>query len=360
MGSIFAWRKRWLDKLPASEFTRFQRFTFAKSRPGLTLLTFTLPLLFTVGWAHDLAVLGASARWTLLIRLALTVGLLIVAWLIRTSGYGRRTEIFGVLYAFIFSIAIVTTTAIEPSRLSLAHVAAMLMAIIMLPFAMSRVAAAGVIAALSLPMFGLLWFMGASAGLVGAYLLFFVAGCAIGLTQRAAHLSASADIFVHRQRLLERLHRDSLTGVINRDGWEARAQRLHRSHLVSGRPLSVAFFDLDHFKSVNDQHGHGCGDAVLQEVSSIMRAHLRKHDLLARIGGEEFVALLPDLDAEGAQQVAERIRRAVADIDAPTAITISAGVTQARNGEALKATTDRADSALLAAKRRGRDRVERA
>ncbi|QDH70243.1 GGDEF domain-containing protein [Marilutibacter alkalisoli] len=358
MGWKFAWRNR--TPLDGSELQRFRKFAFAKTRPGLTLLTFSMPLLFAVGWARDLAVLGPSARWTLLIRLSLVIALLIVAWLMRSAGSGRRIEVFGILYAFVFGIAIATTSAIEPQRLSLTHVVVMLLIIILLPFAQTRFSAAGVIVAIALPMFGLLWLLDASPGLWVAYLLFFVAGCVVGLTQRAAQMAAAAEIFVHRQRLLERLHHDSLTGTINRDGWQAHAQRMHRAHMHSGDPLSVVFFDLDHFKAVNDEHGHASGDALLQEVSRVMRASLRKHDLLARIGGEEFVALLPDLDAEAAIRVAERIRKAVAAIESPQSVTISAGVTQARPGEELKTVTDRADSALLAAKRRGRDRVERA
>ncbi|AWV07466.1 diguanylate cyclase [Lysobacter maris] len=346
--------------MPASERVRLLRFTFAKSRAGLTLLTFTMPLLFAVGWLRDLVVLGASARWTLLLRLALVLALLIAAWLIRASGFSRRTVVFGILYTLVFSVAIAATTAIEPARLSLTHVAVMLMAVILLPFALSRLAATGIIAALALPMCGLLWHLGTPLALWGAYGLFFGAGCAIGLTQRAAHLGASADIFMHRQRLLERLHRDSLTGTANRDGWEARAELMRRTHQRAGTPLSVVYFDLDHFKSINDRYGHARGDALLQEVSTVMRAQLRKYDLLARIGGEEFVALLPDLDAAAATGVAERIRRAVAAIDTPASVTISAGVTQVRDGEPLETTTDRADAALLAAKRLGRDRVEQA
>jgi diguanylate cyclase (GGDEF)-like protein len=360
MKSLFAYRNQRLADLSESERRRFHAFTFARLRHSLTLLTFSMPLLFAVGWARDYAVLGETARVTLLVRLFLIVALLVLASTLRRCGFNRMGEIVGVLYAFVFGLAIAMLTALEPAKLSLTHVAVMLITIILLPYAMRRSTAIGVVAGLCLPLFGLLVYLGAPLGLWVAYVLFCIAGVIVGAVQRSANLHSTLDIFMYRQRLLRRLHIDSLTGVSNRDGWEAKAAQLYRTHTTSGQPLSIVFFDLDRFKQINDVHGHATGDDVLQRVSRTMAQCLRADDVVARVGGEEFVALLANSDLENAFRVAERIRRAIEGIDDPVRTTVSAGVAQVRPPETLEAATQRADNALLQAKQSGRNRTVRA
>ena len=360
MKSVFAYRNHRIDDLSPSEYRRFYAFTYARLRNGMTLLTFSMPLLLAVGWARDYAVLGPAAKGTLLVRLALLVTLLSLAAMLRRCGFSRVGEVVGALYALVFGVAIAMLTAIEPAKLSLTHVAVMLMTIILLPYAMSPKSAISVVAGMCIPMFGVLMYLGAPTGLWFAYALFCIAGVMIGAVQRSANLHATLDIFLYRQRLLQRLQVDSLTGVSNRDGWEAKAALLHREHAANGRPLSIVFFDLDHFKHVNDSHGHATGDAVLQRVSQAMVRCLRADDVVARVGGEEFVALLANSDLDNACRVAERIRRVVEAMPSPVRITLSAGVTQARPSESLEQATQRADTALLAAKQAGRNRIVRA
>jgi diguanylate cyclase (GGDEF)-like protein len=349
-----------MSALSPAECRRFHAFTHAKLRGGVTLLTFSMPLLFAVGWIRDYAVLGPTAHTTLLVRLCLILTLLGLAALLRRCDFSRISELIGIAYALTFGTAIAVLTALEPAKLSLTHVAVMLTTIILLPNCVRRSTAIGVALGLCVPMFVLLLYLGAPRGLWIAYLLFSIAGILIGAVQRSATLHATLDIFIHRQRLLRRLHQDSLTGVANRDGWEARSARLHREHEASGRPLSVIFFDIDHFKHVNDQHGHATGDAVLQRVSTLLKQHLRGHDVVARVGGEEFVALLSDTEVEDAHRVAERIRRAIEALSDPVRVTVSAGVTQAFPAESLETATQRADAALLRAKQAGRNRIMRA
>jgi diguanylate cyclase (GGDEF)-like protein len=99
---------------------------------------------------------------------------------------------------------------------------------------------------------------------------------------------------------------------------------------------------------------------VLQSVSTLLKQHLRGHDVVARVGGEEFVALLADTEIEDAHRVAERIRRAIETMGEPVRVTVSAGVTQALPAESLETATQRADAALLRAKQAGRNRIMRA
>lgn len=156
---------------------------------------------------------------------------------------------------------------------------------------------------------------------------------------------------------------DGLLGIFNRryldthlQGETERAQRYDR-------PLSIIVWDVDHFKKVNDTHGHATGDAVLLELVQRASAELRPSDWMARYGGEEFVIVLPETDAEGAAATAERIRRVIAGEPVPTqaadiAVTASFGVA----GTPVSSGSDvitRADAALFRSKREGRNRVSR-
>ena len=153
---------------------------------------------------------------------------------------------------------------------------------------------------------------------------------------------------------------DPLTGLLNRSSLESRAVEIEQQARLTGGPVSLVLLDLDRFKRVNDTHGHERGDAVLRDVAYEIRKSLRSFELVYRIGGEEFLVLLPGVALPHAVEVAERVRHAVTearpgDLD----VTISAGVAAAA-GEAIRyAQLFRdADHALLAAKRAGRDRVE--
>jgi len=159
---------------------------------------------------------------------------------------------------------------------------------------------------------------------------------------------------------LERLAAtDHLTGAWNRAHFERTiAAELERCR--AGRlPLSLVLVDIDHFKRVNDTHGHATGDAVLRELVAVMRARIRASDLLFRWGGEEFAVLVSGAGWRGAERVAENLRQAVAGHDFPVAgrVTVSAGAAEHDGEESLPAWFGRLDAALYAAKAAGRNRV---
>jgi diguanylate cyclase (GGDEF)-like protein len=182
-------------------------------------------------------------------------------------------------------------------------------------------------------------------------------------------------VVLHRAVLVRHLEEaaniDGKTGLLNAVAWHAQAERLlQRSNPADG-PRGVLVLDLDHFKAVNDTHGHLAGDQVLAAVAGALRAEVRDRDLVGRFGGEEFVVLLagpaagasPELEA-----VAERIRRRVADlrVEIPTpdgpltvaGLTVSIGVAVApAEGAELRTLLQIADTALYAAKRAGRNVV---
>ncbi|MGZ8633308.1 MAG: diguanylate cyclase [Solirubrobacteraceae bacterium] len=153
---------------------------------------------------------------------------------------------------------------------------------------------------------------------------------------------------------------DELTGTLNRTALEVRVVELAHQGSLTGAPVAVVLGDLDHFKQVNDQHGHAVGDEVLKEVARRLQTCLGTFESVYRIGGEEFVVLLPDADADAAMRLAERLRSAVREepIDG-LQVTMSLGVAATAAGGRFEygSLFDGADAALYTAKRRGRDGV---
>lgn len=152
---------------------------------------------------------------------------------------------------------------------------------------------------------------------------------------------------------------DPLTGLLNRLALQRRFEELRTQAALSGAEVCMVIGDIDHFKRINDEHGHDCGDAVLAEVADALRTNMRSFSLLYRLGGEEFLAVLPGLDAEQGASLAGRLREAVQErrprgID----VTISFGIAAARGADVVFDTMfAEADRRLYEAKRTGRNRV---
>ena len=157
-------------------------------------------------------------------------------------------------------------------------------------------------------------------------------------------------------RLEALLREDALTGLSNRRAILTQLGGMVSAARRHGHPLSIAIVDVDHFKRVNDTHGHQAGDDVLVATTHAMGAHLRAEDQLGRLGGEEFLILLPDTDADAASHVAEKLRAEVAAAPADVPVTVSIGLAT-WDGETAEDLLQRADEALYGAKDAGRDRV---
>lgn len=156
--------------------------------------------------------------------------------------------------------------------------------------------------------------------------------------------------------------RDPLTGLLTRLYLETRLPRLLEEVDRRGQPASCLLVDLDHFKSINDVHGHLAGDGVLARIGAVLLEVLRETDSAIRYGGEEFLAILPGLELADAVAVAQRIRLALRDVsmhDIAPGLTVTGSVGAAERGpqESLDAWFERADLALYEAKAAGRDRV---
>jgi diguanylate cyclase (GGDEF)-like protein len=165
------------------------------------------------------------------------------------------------------------------------------------------------------------------------------------------------------ERLRELSQHDVLTGVLNARAYYEQGDRLILASRRIGQPCAVLFIDLDHFKWINDSHGHATGDVVLRAVAERMMATMRRSDLIGRIGGEEFSVLMPHTDVAQAMVLAEKLRAAVEALmptvsGRPLRITTSIGVASSHDGdESILDAQQRADRAMYQAKALGRNRV---
>ena len=217
-----------------------------------------------------------------------------------------------------------------------------------------------------------------SIGTLGFYLILVARGAyqrtlvlhetRVKLRQSEAALQGQLqEIRSLQARLTEQATRDPLTGLYNRRYLNDSLQRELDRCARDGQPLSLLLVDLDHFKQINDRHGHGAGDEVLRQISALLLRHMRSSDICCRYGGEEFLLVLPGVDQQAALERAELCRRQVAGQQAsarpgeaglPFAVTLSIGVACSPDARQLPAELiERADRALYRAKAEGRNRV---
>jgi len=176
--------------------------------------------------------------------------------------------------------------------------------------------------------------------------------CLIGLAAGCYALMRS-DILQRAEAIL-----DPLTGLLNRKALAGRFAELAEQAALTGDPIALILVDIDRFKEVNDDHGHERGDAVLKEVAYVMRRSLRSFELVYRLGGDEFLIVLPGADLGNAHELAERVREAL-ELARPGGLTItgSVGVASARGTVSFEDLYREVDDALYRAKRAGRNRV---
>jgi two-component system cell cycle response regulator len=185
----------------------------------------------------------------------------------------------------------------------------------------------------------------------------------VARARSAARTKALQTELLGRGRVLEVIaYVDPMTRLYNRRFLTAQLSALVASSERHTRDLSIVLLDVDNFKAINDELGHAAGDAAIIEVASRLRAHSRQEDYVGRWGGEEYLVILPDIDAPGARAAAEHLREAIDRMpmvldDHSRHVTISAGHATWRKGETVAQLLERADQALYAAKRDGRNVV---
>lgn len=193
---------------------------------------------------------------------------------------------------------------------------------------------------------------------------FMLAGCWLAVTSSMVLMLRLGSLRKQRDEMQHLAQTDALTQLPNRRAALERLSLLHGDAVRTGHPLSVVFIDVDHFKLVNDTHGHAVGDRALQHVADVLRTAFRSADYLARMGGEEFLVILPGANATHACVRAEAVRTLLAGAGTALGIpdlrlTVSAGVGTLQPGDDSATLLRSADAAMYAAKHGGRDRVER-
>ncbi|MBB5016378.1 GGDEF domain-containing protein [Rehaibacterium terrae] len=325
-------------------------------RPYRALLLAGVVIFLAFG-LREIAIYGDRAGPVLLMRGGFAAGLLLLALLARRFR-GEAALWLGVAYLGLFATGICATAALSPNGWVMHALAGLSMLVVAFGplWPRPRLFVAGTVALL-LPPLAMLWLIAAPGPTWLDYVSYLsVAACVAYLLFRLSQGLSIRDYRLRRE-LLRRADSDALTGVLNRAGWGSRAEQLMDVARQSALPLVMLYLDLDHFKQVNDRYGHATGDEVLERAALAIRSTLREQDLVARLGGEEFVVMLPGASIEQALAVAERIRLRVSEANAAVRITLSGGLAAWDRVESLDDLMHRADLAMIEAKRAGRNRV---
>jgi diguanylate cyclase (GGDEF)-like protein len=268
--------------------------------------------------------------WRLRLALALTATLLIGVFMSMPlpGAIGQLA-----LRAGLFQLLPLALMALMVRPTSIAAMAALVLALAYLRIAVYGVPAAG----------------------SALYWLYIFTTVGFGVVLAGYRTDFAVSVWRMRRRLMQQAYTDGLTGLANRAGWNDRAANAYEA--MEDSPTAIVFFDIDHFKRINDQHGHEGGDAVLQRLGGILKARLAEGDYAARIGGEEFAVLMTGDNAASAQSFAERVRAEFSKGYGNIPSTVCAGISYRQPGDSLRAQMRRADEALYEAKEAGRDRL---
>ncbi len=170
-------------------------------------------------------------------------------------------------------------------------------------------------------------------------------------------LGYQKELIAENAQLTEATRTDSLTGLFNRRAFGGILEKAIAATMFDCEPLSMAIVDIDHFKAINDRNGHPAGDKVLITVANVLRANCGENNSVARIGGEEFAIIFPCANLEQANLQCERLRSLICALHHDFPLTVSIGLAALRIGDSVSSLYARADEALYAAKRGGRNRV---
>lgn len=291
-----------------------------------------MTLLAALGTGVCALAIGQAEDWRMQLALSLVGTILVGVFLsLPTPGETGQLAIRNGLFQLL-PIALLALLARRPSALCVIAV--------MVGFAAARVL-----------------MHGAPATGSALYWLYTATTICFGLMLKGYRMDFAIAAFQMRNRLRLQAVTDGLTGLINREGWNREAAAAYMSAHESARSLSFAFFDIDHFKGVNDTHGHDAGDRVLQALGRILRERTDRECISARLGGEEFVVLFAGRTPAQVEELVRQVRGEFErEVDA-FRVTVSAGVAHRRPAEPMDQHLRRTDIALYEAKRAGRDRL---
>jgi len=353
------WGRQWLRDLSPLDRARLVEAQVAATRPAFTALLFGGAAM--LGIAASLQALGAYPgigypAWMVacaagVVALLGIANLALRAWQLRLAGLFLAALLTGVFLSvptpghpvesmLPFRTGLFALMTMALLALTVRPVSVMAMVTLVIGIAVLRLRLQG------MPLEG-----------HGLYWLHVAATIGFGFMLSGYRTDFAVEAYRVRRALWKQAATDALTGLANRAGWERDTVPAYAAAGARGVARSLVFFDVDHFKEINDCLGHAAGDEVLRRLGRVLAVRLGPGGFAARMGGEEFIALLVDAPPEAVRRFAERVRQDFAGGAGDRPVTLSAGIAHAAAGESLGAALRRADAALYAAKQAGRDRI---
>lgn len=354
-----SWRRRSLRALSPLERQQLMEAQTRATQPIIGGVVFAGAMVLAMTGLFEVAGLAPGIGYPLWLTLLMAAAVASCAYAIRRMDSWRARlalTLLGTLLLGIFlSVPLPGNTSQLAIRTGLFQLVpiALLALLAQRPSGLLMVALMVALAALRIELHG-----SPSSG-AAMYWLFTATTVGFGLMLGGYRMDFAIAALLMRNRLRQQAVTDGLTGLINREGWNREAIAAYTVAQEPAQPLSLAFFDIDHFKSVNDNHGHEAGDRVLQTMGRILRDSLGERDISARLGGEEFVVLFAQRPPAEVEALVQRMRRQFEQEVAAfnVTVTVSAGVAHRQSGETMALHLRRTDVALYEAKRAGRDRL---
>jgi diguanylate cyclase (GGDEF)-like protein len=352
---------RWLEgrmlELPADDRARLEAIQLEETRPAITGVTLAGAALLLVLCLLELAGLAPGIGYPPWLTLVGACGLALAALALdRMRAWAGRVALLCLYLAVLGALlsmplpGTIPQLAFRTGLFNLVPIA--ILAVAVRPAGtMALVVVFLALAAARLALYG------EPASGPALYWVFNLASILLGLMLRRYRSDFAVQTYRARRELMRQATVDTLTGLYNRTGWNRQVPAFLLRAVEDGRSVAVVFFDIDHFKQVNDTHGHAAGDAILRLLGNTLRRCEDDSCVTARMGGEEFVVVLAARRAADAVAFAERVRARFRSAAAKYACTVSAGVAVRGPGEELGEAMKRADQALYLAKAGGRDRV---
>ncbi len=354
------WGRQWLHHLDADDRARLTAAQVAATRPAFTAVLLGGAAMLASAAALQAAGMAPGIGYPAWLVLCAAVAVVVLAWLnLRVRQWGVRLAamlLATALTGVFLSVPLPGAPGVAgefPIRTGLFH----LMPIALLALAVRPLSIGSLVAVVVALAEVRLYLHGAPHSGQAFYWLYTVATIAFGLMLSGYRTDFAVEAYRVRRALWKQAATDALTGLANRAGWDRDAVPVYDDAGRRGASRSLVFFDVDHFKDVNDQMGHAYGDEVLRRLGQVLAARVGPDGYAARMGGEEFIALLVDAPPVSVQRFAQRVREDFATFAGRQPVTLSAGIAFAAPGEAAGDALRRADEALYAAKQAGRDRI---
>ena len=355
------WGRQWLRHLSPEDRARLTAVQVTATRPAFTAVLVGGAAMLAAVALLQVAGLAPGIGYPVWVELLAAIGVVLLAWLnwrmrswrLRLVALMSSMLLLGVFLSVPMPGSGLVAGAQYPIRTGLFHLIPIALLALTVR-AVSTLSLVLVLVALSVVRVQL---HGAPPSGDALYWLYTATTVVFGLMLSGYRTDFAVEAYRVRHLLWKQAATDALTGLFNRAGWERDATRVYADAGAREAPRSLVFFDVDHFKRVNDRWGHERGDDVLRVLGQLIASRLGPDSYAARLGGEEFIVLMVDAAPVAVERFAQRVREDFAHATSELGCTLSAGIAFSSRGEELAASLRRADGALYAAKEGGRDRI---